>query len=170
MERGNPLAIVGSVDHLIENIQKAACLQMMYEREPKPHFSSPMMLPVDPETRTPMIRGFPKTLKPIAIQLQGRSKMPLRQNYCHIGKSSYPNRPVNSRKAWTSGELVQELINYGRKYGLIGGSQHRMDSKVVRMTEIVPLQKLLGSKMSCFIQVVRGRANFLICKAGGSLE
>lgn len=57
MERGDPLAIVGTVDQIIESVQKAACLQMIYERELEPRHESPMMMPVDPERMTPLMRG-----------------------------------------------------------------------------------------------------------------
>jgi len=59
-------------DQLLESVQKAACLQMMYDQELKPNLSSLMLLPADPERMTPLIRGLPDSLKPIGIQLQGR--------------------------------------------------------------------------------------------------
>jgi len=49
LERGDPLAITGTTDQLLESLQKAACLQMMYDRELKPYLSSPMLLLIDPE-------------------------------------------------------------------------------------------------------------------------
>ena len=72
LERGDPLAITGTVDQLVENVQKAACLQMMYDKKLQPHHESPMMMTVDPERMTPLIRGLPESLKPIGIQLQGK--------------------------------------------------------------------------------------------------
>ncbi|GAB0205260.1 hypothetical protein GRJ2_002991600 [Grus japonensis] len=72
LERGDPLAITSSVDQLLESVQKVACLQMMYDWELKPNLSSPMLLPVDPERMTPLIRGLPNSLKPIGIQLRGK--------------------------------------------------------------------------------------------------
>lgn len=35
LEKGDPLAIVGIVNQLVENAQKAACLQKMYDQELK---------------------------------------------------------------------------------------------------------------------------------------
>ena len=72
LERGDPLAITGMTDQLLESIQKAACVQMMCDWELKPNLSSPMLLPADPERKTPLIWGRPNSLKPIGIQLQGR--------------------------------------------------------------------------------------------------
>jgi len=69
LERGDPLAITGTTDQLLESVQKVACLQMMYDRELKPNLSSPMLLPAEPERRTPLIWGLPDSLKPIGIQL-----------------------------------------------------------------------------------------------------
>ncbi|XP_042656667.1 uncharacterized protein LOC122154144, partial [Tyto alba] len=56
VERGEPLATTGTVDQLVESVQKAACLQMMYDRELKPNQGSPMVMPVDPERTTPLTR------------------------------------------------------------------------------------------------------------------
>ncbi|KFP34609.1 hypothetical protein N324_12161, partial [Chlamydotis macqueenii] len=71
LERGDPLTITGTVDQLVDSVQKAACLQMMYDRELKPNQGSPVMMPVDPEWMTPLIRGLPDSLKPTGNQLQG---------------------------------------------------------------------------------------------------
>ena len=45
---------------------------MMYDRKLHPYHESPMMMPVDPERMTPLIKGLPESLKPIGIQLQGK--------------------------------------------------------------------------------------------------
>ena len=70
--RGDPLAVTGAVDQLVGSVQKAACLQMMYGRRLESRQGSPMMVPVDPEGMTPLIRGLPDSLKPTGIQLQGK--------------------------------------------------------------------------------------------------
>ncbi len=49
LERGDPLAITGTVEQLVESVQKAACLQMTYEQKLEPRKESPVMMPVDPE-------------------------------------------------------------------------------------------------------------------------
>ena len=49
LERGDPFVIMGTVDQLVESVQKAACLQMMYDRKLEPRQESPMMMSVDPE-------------------------------------------------------------------------------------------------------------------------
>uniref|UniRef100_A0A663EGK8 Uncharacterized protein n=1 Tax=Aquila chrysaetos chrysaetos TaxID=223781 RepID=A0A663EGK8_AQUCH len=134
LERGDPLAITGTVDQLVESVQKAACLQMMYNRELKPHQGSPMMMPVDPERMTPLIRGLPDSLKPIGIQLQGRiQNTPDGERITATleGKVS-PDHRRSGRKVWTWGEIAQELINFGRKYGPIGGLSQRTENKIVR--------------------------------------
>ena len=68
------LAITETADHLVENVQKAACLQMIYDRKLQPHDESPVMMPVDPERMIPLIRGLPESLKLIGIQLQEKIK------------------------------------------------------------------------------------------------
>lgn len=148
LERGDPLAITGSVDHLVENIQKAACLQMMYDRQLEPHISSPMMLPVDPERMTPLIRGLPDSLKPIGIQLQGKiQNMPETDRVtATLERAATADRTRNGRKVWTWGEVAHELINYGRKYGPVSGPQQRTESKVVRVTEVLSPKKLLPNQ------------------------
>jgi len=59
-------------DPLIGSVQKAASLQMMYDRKLQPQHESPMMMPIDPKRMTPLIRGLPELLKPIGIHLQGK--------------------------------------------------------------------------------------------------
>ncbi|GAB0180729.1 hypothetical protein GRJ2_000538200 [Grus japonensis] len=105
LERGDPLAITGSVDQLVESAQKAACLQMMYNRELKPNLSSPMLLPVDPERMTPLIRGLPNSLKPIGIQLQGRiQNTPGEERIAAALEGMVtPEHRRPGRKVWTRG-------------------------------------------------------------------
>ncbi|XP_010116908.1 PREDICTED: LOW QUALITY PROTEIN: uncharacterized protein LOC104478290 [Chlamydotis macqueenii] len=110
LERGDPPAITGTVDQLVESVQKAACLQMMKkERKLTPGCESPMMLPVDPESMTPLIRGLPEPLKSMGILLQKTIEA--------FGPLERLEGFVRGPKAWTWGEVARELINYGRKYG-----------------------------------------------------
>ena len=133
MERGDPLAITGSVDQLLESVQKAACLQMMYDRELKPNLSSPMLLPVDPERMTPLIRGLPNSLKPIGIQLRGKIQNIPREERITAALEGMvtPEHRRLGRKAWTWGEIAQELINYGRKYGPVSRSYQKVETRAV---------------------------------------
>ncbi|XP_068277942.1 uncharacterized protein [Nyctibius grandis] len=132
LERGDPLALTGSVDQLVENVQKAACLQMMYDQELKLRQESPMMIPVDPERMTPLIRGLPDSLKPLGIQLQGtiRNTPQSAQVTAALTGALTPDRHIPGQKVWTWGEVAQELINYGRKYGPV-----KSEPKNVRRTE-----------------------------------
>uniref|UniRef100_A0A8D0FNC9 Uncharacterized protein n=1 Tax=Strix occidentalis caurina TaxID=311401 RepID=A0A8D0FNC9_STROC len=145
LERGDPLAITGMVDQLVESVQKAACLQMMYDRELKPNQGSPMMMPVDPERMTPLIRGLPDSLKPIGIQLQEKI-----QNSSNVEKMTAslegivtPDHRQPGRKVWTWGEVAQELINFGRKYGPVDGSLQRIETRFLRAAE-----KIIGRQSS----------------------
>ncbi|KFR16513.1 hypothetical protein N306_03650, partial [Opisthocomus hoazin] len=129
LERGDPLAITGTTDQLLENVQKAACLQMMYDRELKPNLSSPMLLPADPARMTPLIRGLPDSLKPIGIQLQGKiQNTPSEERTAAaLEEGAAPNRRWPGREVWTWGELAQELINYGSKYGPVNRPYQRAE-------------------------------------------
>lgn len=47
---------MGAIDQLVENVQKAVCLEMMRDRELKFKQESPVMVTVNPEQMTPLIR------------------------------------------------------------------------------------------------------------------
>uniref|UniRef100_A0A8B9NM80 Uncharacterized protein n=1 Tax=Accipiter nisus TaxID=211598 RepID=A0A8B9NM80_9AVES len=110
LDRGDPLAITGTVEQLLESVHKAACLQMIHERKLIPRCESPMMLPVNPEIMTPLIRGLPETLKSTGIVLQRTiaSLDPV--------ENSTPSHSKH-KKMWTWGDVAQELRDYSRKYG-----------------------------------------------------
>jgi len=137
LERRDPLAITGMTDQLLENVQKAACLQMMYDQELKPNLSSPMLLPADPERMTPLIWGLPDSLKPIGIQLQGRiQNIPSEERTAATLEGwAAPNPLWSGRKVWTWGEIAQELFNYGRKYGPVNQPYQRVEIRAVRTAE-----------------------------------
>ncbi|KFW78775.1 hypothetical protein N305_04934, partial [Manacus vitellinus] len=101
LERGDPLATVGNVNQIVESVQKAACLQMMYDRELTPRRESPMMLPVDPERMIPLRESLTKGERTAAT----------------LEAALTPSHYLRENKIWTWGEVAQELINYGRKYG-----------------------------------------------------
>ncbi|XP_065592066.1 uncharacterized protein LOC136048350 [Cyrtonyx montezumae] len=163
LERGDPLAITGTVDQLVENVQKAACLQMMYDRKLQLHHESPMMLPVDPERMTPLIRGLPESLKPIGIQLQGKIQaMPQgERTRAMLEGTATSNNLQSGCKVWTWGELAQELINYGRKYGPVVSSSSKFEPRGVRLAAArlvlrPPSPKLNGTeKLSCPLRTGR---------------
>ena len=152
LERGDPLAITGTIDQLVENVQKAACLQMMYDRKLQPHHESPMMLPVNPERLTPLIRGLPESLKPIGIQLQGKIQAMSQgeRTWAALEGSVAPNHQ-SGPKVWTWGEVAQELINYGRKYGPVVSTSSKFEPRGVRLAVASlasrpPSPRLIGTK------------------------
>ncbi|PKU31316.1 hypothetical protein llap_18381 [Limosa lapponica baueri] len=131
LERGDPLAITVLVHQLVENVQKVACLQMMYICDLRSRQESPLMMPVDPEWMTPLIRGLPESLKLIGIQLQGTIRAaPQGQRVAAAweGRASPDCRDPN-RRVWTWGEVAQELINYGRRYGSVSAPSAKPDSE-----------------------------------------
>uniref|UniRef100_A0A8C3QR24 Uncharacterized protein n=1 Tax=Cyanoderma ruficeps TaxID=181631 RepID=A0A8C3QR24_9PASS len=96
LERGDPLAIVGTSDQLLENTHKAACLQMIHERKLISGNESPILL---------------ESIKPTVILLQ---------------KTIASNTLVNSSgKVWTCSEVAEELISYSRKYEPVKHSEDK---------------------------------------------
>ncbi|KFP73809.1 hypothetical protein N311_05319, partial [Apaloderma vittatum] len=128
LERGDPLAIVGTMDQLLESVQKAACMQMMHDRQLNPNQESPMLLLVDSERMTPLIRGLPDSLRPIAIQLQRQIQTTTPLERSEAASVAQDLRSQRS-KVWTWGDVAQELINYNRKYGPVNTSGLRSDKK-----------------------------------------
>ncbi|RMC03594.1 hypothetical protein DUI87_19769 [Hirundo rustica rustica] len=141
LERGEPLAIIGGPDQLLENIHKAACLQMIHERKLISGYESPKQLPVKPELMTPLIRGLPEPLKPTAITLQKTIMAlgPVERLDRFLGipsnqtgstdpgfapysipsqlPASQSDSSAGGHKVWTGNQLAADLINYSEKYG-----------------------------------------------------
>ncbi|XP_066194403.1 uncharacterized protein [Sylvia atricapilla] len=143
LERGDPLAIVGTSDQLLENIHKAAWFQMIHERKLFSGCESPKQQPAKPEIMTPLIRGLPESLKLTAILLQKTiaSITPVDRLERCLGHASdqtgstdstdsspfaTPSTQSNSsRKVWTWREGAQELISYSRKSGPVKHSEDK---------------------------------------------
>ncbi|PKU32796.1 endogenous retrovirus group 3 member 1 env polyprotein [Limosa lapponica baueri] len=143
LEQDDPFAITGSVDQLMESVQKAACLQMLHNCELRPQQESPMMLPVDPERMTPLIRGLPESLKLTSIQLQGTIRALERVTAATEGKGIVPPDCRNpNQRVWTWGEVVQEFINYGQKYGPVSAPSAKPHSKCLLGLDV--LKVLVG--------------------------
>ncbi|XP_075000612.1 uncharacterized protein LOC142079764 [Calonectris borealis] len=160
LERGDPLAITGTVDQLVESVHKAACLQMMYDRKLEPRQESLMMMPVDPERMTPLIRGLPDFLKPTGIQLQGKIQaMPHGERVAAALEGLTPGRHCRSpdRKMWTWGEVAQELINYGRKYGPVNLPATKKDSRGLRRAKVKMVPRPGGDRRTPLAKPPGGR-------------
>ncbi|XP_064032321.1 uncharacterized protein LOC135192875 [Pogoniulus pusillus] len=136
-ERGEPLVLRGGTNQIMENVQKAACLQMVYDRELKHHFESPLSLLVDPKPMTPLVRGLPDSLKMKGIQLQkeiadtpftSRIQAALRENLT-------PGRSQPDSKQWTWEEVARELLDYARQYG-VPEEVHKPESRGLRHVKI----------------------------------
>ena len=70
MERGDPFSIkTPTAGHILESVQKTACLQLMHDRLLVPQQPSPMQYVADPDRLHPLIRGLPDALKLYAVQL-----------------------------------------------------------------------------------------------------
>ncbi|XP_075368315.1 uncharacterized protein LOC142414709 [Mycteria americana] len=82
LERGDPVIIpTPGLDQITESVQKAACLQLMDDRQLIPHQPSPMLLKADPNRMKPLIKGLPDPLKLYAIQIQDclRTALPIQE-------------------------------------------------------------------------------------------
>ncbi|XP_063997244.1 uncharacterized protein LOC135173955 [Pogoniulus pusillus] len=136
-ERGEPLVLRGGMNQIMGNVQKAACLQMVYDRELKHHFESPLSLLVDPKRMTPLVRGLPDSLKMKGIQLQkeiadtsltSRIQAALRENLT-------PGRNQTDCRQWTWEEVARELLDYARQYG-VPEEVHKPEPRGLRHVKI----------------------------------
>ncbi|GAB0210313.1 hypothetical protein GRJ2_003497100 [Grus japonensis] len=118
-ERGDPLVIKTSgFSDLAVSVQKAACIQAMYERDVLR--TSPMLAPIDPARLTPLIRGLPDSLKTYVANVQDRIRAAQEANAvpyhaARAGRSNYRDQLIPT---WS--EFVQERVNYGHRMGWIG--------------------------------------------------
>ncbi|KFQ42709.1 hypothetical protein N333_00184, partial [Nestor notabilis] len=107
-ERGDPLIIqTNSLSELITSVQKAACIQAIYERDPTK--KSPMQSFIDPARLNPLIHGLPESLKMYVVGIQIRL-----QNNRY---SSHSRRRGQCDPNLTWEEFVQDVVDYGRRMG-----------------------------------------------------
>ncbi|XP_075604452.1 uncharacterized protein LOC142601014 [Balearica regulorum gibbericeps] len=117
-DRGEPLVIKTSgFSDLVVSVQKAACIQAMYERDMLRR--SPMLAPVDPAQLTPLIRGLPDSLKTYVASVQDRIRATQEASAgpYHARRAGRPNYRNQQIPTWN--EFVQELVSYGRRMGWI---------------------------------------------------
>uniref|UniRef100_A0A8B9DS55 Uncharacterized protein n=1 Tax=Anser cygnoides TaxID=8845 RepID=A0A8B9DS55_ANSCY len=113
-ERGEPLEIrATSYSDLAVAVQKAACIQAIYERDE--FRKSPMLAPIDPVRLTPLIRGLPDCLKMFVANTQDHILAARRDD--DRGCRQNPNSPIPT---WS--EFVQDIDKYGRRMGWISSS------------------------------------------------
>ena len=93
-----------------------------------------MMMPVDPERMTPLIKGLPESLKPIGIQLQGKIQALSQgeRTQAVLEGTVTCNHLQSAYKVWTWGKVAQELINYRRKYGPVVSSSSKFEPRGVQ--------------------------------------
>lgn len=121
-ERGEPLSIqTTSYTDLAEAVQKAACIQAMYNRDELR--KSPMSAPIDPDQLNPLIRGFPNCLKTFVVNIQDRIRSQGRRR----GQQAY---------ALTWNEFVQEVDKYGRQMGWVGSFREKTPDHTRRVCQV----------------------------------
>lgn len=105
------------LDQLNESIQKAACLQLLYDKRLMPYQSSPMFLPVHPDRMTPLIRSLPDPLKLYTIQIQDHFRAAQAISVKDCFQEALAPDGSSPGSSWvepipTRGEIAQQLINY----------------------------------------------------------
>ncbi|KAK4824891.1 hypothetical protein QYF61_021131 [Mycteria americana] len=127
-ERGEPLVIkaTGSSD-LVAAVQKAACIQAIYERDELR--KSPMLAPIDPARLTPLIRGLPDCLKMFVANAQDRIQAACRDAGCDRRLSQCIPIPT-----WS--EFAQDMHRYGRRTGWISSSSVKPPDHARRVRQV----------------------------------
>lgn len=94
-----------------------------------------MLLVADPDRMTLLIRGLPDSLKLYAIQLQDKLRDALTLQAGNLAR-------LRMGRALTWGEVAQQLINCGRRMGVIGttGKQQAVVWRI-ESREQPPLEK-----------------------------
>uniref|UniRef100_A0A493T0R5 Uncharacterized protein n=1 Tax=Anas platyrhynchos platyrhynchos TaxID=8840 RepID=A0A493T0R5_ANAPP len=108
-------------------VQKAACIQAIYERDE--FRKSPMLAPIDPIRLTPPIRGLPDCLKIFVANTQDHVLAACRDD--DSGCRQNPNSPIPT---WS--ELVQDIDKYGHRMGWINSSSIKSQDHSQRVRQI----------------------------------
>ena len=109
-----------------------------------------MMMTVDPERMTPLIRGLPESMKPIGIQLQGKIQaLSQGERTQAVLEGTVTSQHLQlGYKLWTWGEVAQELINYRRKFGPVVSSSSKSEPIGVRLAVVSLVPRPPSSKLS----------------------
>ncbi|XP_068523233.1 uncharacterized protein [Anas acuta] len=108
-------------------VQKAACIQAIYERDELR--KSPMLAPIDPIRLTPLIRGLPDCLKVFVANTQDHILAACRDDDSGCRQNS--NSPIPT---WS--ELVQDIDKYGHRMGWINSSSIKSQDHSRRVRQI----------------------------------
>uniref|UniRef100_A0A8C6YPD6 Uncharacterized protein n=1 Tax=Nothoprocta perdicaria TaxID=30464 RepID=A0A8C6YPD6_NOTPE len=104
-ERGEPLVIkFRGLSGLSEAMQKAVCIQAMYDRG---HSDVPLMAPVNPVHLRPLIKGLPDTAKIYMQNLKERVIRAQEHNDHNI------HTPPIHVPTWA--DLLHDMVSYGRE-------------------------------------------------------
>ncbi|XP_068510595.1 uncharacterized protein [Anas acuta] len=108
-------------------VQKAACIQAIYERDELR--KSPMLAPIDPIWLTPLFHGLPDCLKMFVANTQDHILAACRDD--DSGCRQNPNSPIPT---WS--ELVQDIDKYGHRMGWINSSSIKSQDHSRRVRQI----------------------------------
>ncbi|KAK4830063.1 hypothetical protein QYF61_008401 [Mycteria americana] len=127
-DRGEPQEIkVTGYSDLAAAIQKAACIQAIYERDELR--KSPMLAPIDPARLTPLIRGLPDCLKVFVADTQDRIQDARRDR-------SRDSRRGQRAPIPTWSEFVQDIDKYGRRMGWVNSSSAKFPDQARRVRQV----------------------------------
>lgn len=109
-EREEPVTIrIRRLSELSEGVQKAACIQAMYEKGQQ---GIPVAAPVNPTHLRPLIRGLPNTLKMYVQSLREKIQLAVELN------QQNPQNPVAHVLTWS--EMLHNIVTYRREMGWPG--------------------------------------------------
>ena len=130
-ERGEPVAIViKGLSDLAEGVQKAACIQAMYERGRQ---SPPMAAPVDSVHLRLLIKGLLDALKIYVQSLKEEIQGAIDRN------KQNTRSPPEHVLTWV--EILHNVVTHGREMGWVDPSGSPCRSRTVRKTSRAePLQ------------------------------
>uniref|UniRef100_A0A8B9J1F9 Uncharacterized protein n=1 Tax=Amazona collaria TaxID=241587 RepID=A0A8B9J1F9_9PSIT len=121
-ERGEPLSIqAASYSDLAEAVQKAACIQAMYNRDDLR--KSPMTAAIDPDRLNPLIRGLPDCLKTFVVTIRDR----IRDGSNRRGQRAY---------SLTWSKFVHEIDQYGREMGWVSSSREKPSEHTRKVRQV----------------------------------
>ncbi|KAK4819789.1 hypothetical protein QYF61_011389 [Mycteria americana] len=127
-DRGEPQEIkVTGYSDLAAAIQKAACIQVIYERDELR--KSPMLAPIDPARLTPLIHGLPDCLKIFVANTQDRIQDARRD-------ISRDRRRGQRAPIPTWSEFVQDINKYGCRMGWVSLSSAKFPDQARRVRQV----------------------------------
>lgn len=124
-ERGEPITLwAKGLSELLEGVQKAACVQAMYDRGQQ---GIPITAPVDPRQLIPLIRGLPDSLK-VHMQSLGERILGITEH-----NQQNPHKPPAHVMIWA--EVQHSIVVHGCEMGCVESSGGTEGSRKVQAAD-----------------------------------